>query len=183
MSVKAGQAQSPQDERDGFRAHVAAVSSLRVNELAAADLANLGHDCGHRVLQVTSKGSRKAKVAITPATGADLDDYLTDRAHQARMPVAELFGPLVATRTGGRLSQGNLWELIRRLAKTADIASWEALSPTACATPPSPRHSTPGSVCATSRTTPATATPAPPAATTTPDTTSTAPPPTPSPPT
>lgn len=104
-------------------------NALRVDELAAADIADLGHDRGHRVLLITGKGGRKAKVAITPGTGATLDDYLADRAQHAGATVAELGGPLIATRTGGRLSQGNLWDLVRRLAKAASIPAWAELSP------------------------------------------------------
>jgi len=41
----------------------------------------------------------------------------------------QLSGPLLATATGGRLRQGHLWELVRRLARTAGIGGWEQLSP------------------------------------------------------
>jgi hypothetical protein len=44
---------------------------------------------------------------------AALDVYLTDRAERAEG---------VATAIGGRLRQGHLWELVRRLARTAGIA-------------------------------------------------------------
>jgi integrase/recombinase XerD len=37
-------------------------------------------------------------------------------------------GPLLATATGERLRQSQLWELIQRLAKTAGIESWARLS-------------------------------------------------------
>ena len=40
-----------------------------------------------------------------------------------------LSGPLLATAAGGRLRQGHLWELVRRLARTAGIGGWEQLSP------------------------------------------------------
>ena len=104
-------------------------NALRVDELAAARLADLGHDRGHRTLGILGKGGRRAKVVITPGTAAALEDYLVERAARARVAVGELTGPLVATRTGGRLTQGQLWELVRRLAKAAGIASWEQLSP------------------------------------------------------
>ncbi len=39
---------------------------LRVDELAAADLADLGHDRGHRVLTVTRRGGRRATVLLPP---------------------------------------------------------------------------------------------------------------------
>ena len=42
--------------------------------------------------------------------------------------MGQLTGPLLAT-TGGRLRQGHLWELVRRLARVASIQSWQRLSP------------------------------------------------------
>lgn len=104
-------------------------NALRVDEACAADLADLGADRGHRVLGIVGKGNRKAKVPITPGTGAALDDYLEDRAEQTGVPIGQLSGPLLATSTGGRMRQSHLWELVRRLAKVAGIASWAELSP------------------------------------------------------
>ncbi len=61
---------------------------------------------------------------------AALDTYLTDRARRAGLgSPAQLAGPLLATATGGRLRQGHLWELVRRLARTAGIDTWQELSP------------------------------------------------------
>jgi site-specific recombinase XerD len=68
--------------------------------------------------------------ATIPATVVALEAYLADRA--ARAGVADwrqLAGPLLATANGGRLRQGHLWELVRRLACTAGIGAWEQLSP------------------------------------------------------
>jgi site-specific recombinase XerD len=105
-------------------------NALRVDEACAADIADLGADAGHRVLRVTRKGARKAKVPLTPATAAALDAYLTDRACCAGLgSPAQLTGPLLATATGGRLRQGHLWELVRRLARAAGIETWQELSP------------------------------------------------------
>jgi integrase/recombinase XerD len=101
-----------------------------VDEACAADVADLGADAGHRVLRVTRKGARKAKVSLTPATAAALDAYLTDRARRAGLgSPAQLTGPLLATATRGRLRQGHLWELVRRLTRTAGIETWQELSP------------------------------------------------------
>ena len=105
-------------------------NALRVDEACAADVADLGEDGGHRVLRVVRKGARKAKIPLTPATVAALDAYLADRA--ARTGTGEwrqLSGPLLATATGRRLRQGHLWELVRRLARTAGVGGWEQLSP------------------------------------------------------
>jgi site-specific recombinase XerD len=105
-------------------------NALRVDEACAADVTDLGTDAGHRVLRVTRKGARKAKVPLTPATGAALDAYLTGRARRAALAdVHQLAGPLLATATGGRLRQSHLWELVRRLARDAGIESWQELSP------------------------------------------------------
>jgi integrase/recombinase XerD len=105
-------------------------NALRVDEVCAADIADLGEDSGHRVLRVVRKGARKAKVPLTPATTAALEAYLAARARQAGVGEwRQLVGPLLATATGGRLRQGHLWELVRRLARTAGIGAWQQLSP------------------------------------------------------
>ena len=105
-------------------------NALRVDEACAADVANLGADAGHRVLRVMRKGGRRARVPLTPASAAALDAYLTDRARRAGLAgPRDLDGPLLATATGGRLRQGHLWELVRRLAREAGVETWEQLSP------------------------------------------------------
>ena len=97
--------------------------------LAPLTSPTLGEDSGHRVLRVVRKGNRKAKIPLTPATMAALDAYLTSRADRAGAGEwRNLSGPL-ATSTGGRMRQGHLWELVRRVARTAGIGEWEQLSP------------------------------------------------------
>jgi site-specific recombinase XerD len=105
-------------------------NALRVDEVCAADVADLGEDGGHRVLRAVRKGARKAKIPLTPATVAALEAYLTDRAQRAgAREWRQLSGPLLATAAGGRLRQGHLWELVRRLARRAGVGAWEQLSP------------------------------------------------------
>jgi integrase/recombinase XerD len=105
-------------------------NALRVDEACAADIADLGEDSGHRVLRVVRKGGRKAKIPLTPATVAALEAYLADRARRAgATDWRQLGGPLLATAAGGRLRQAHLWELVRRLARTAGIGAWAQLSP------------------------------------------------------
>ena len=105
-------------------------NALRVDEACAADIADLGEDSGHRVLRVVRKGARKAQIPLTPATVVALEAYLADRAQRAGAGEwRNLSGPLLATAAGGRLRQGHLWELVRRLARTAGIGAWEQLSP------------------------------------------------------
>ncbi len=103
-------------------------NAVRVDEACAADVADLGADAGHRVLRVMRKGGRRARVPLTPA--AALDAYLADRARRAGLTgPRDLDGPLLATPTGGRLRQGHLWELVRRLAREAGVETWNQLSP------------------------------------------------------
>jgi integrase/recombinase XerD len=105
-------------------------NALRVDEACTADVTDLGVHVGHRVMRVMRKGARRAKVPLTPATVAALEAYLAARAVRAGLPdVRQLTGPLLATTSGGRLRQGHLWELVRRLARVAGIESWRRLSP------------------------------------------------------
>jgi len=125
------------------------------------------------------RDSHQESVPLTPATTAALDAYLADRARRAGVGDGrQLAGPLLAITAGGRLRQGHLWELVRRLARTAGIEAWDQLSPHCL------RHSaitfapTPVPACVTCRITPGTGRdPAPPAATTMPGTGWTATPP------
>jgi integrase len=131
-------------------------NALRVDDACAADVLDLGADAGHRVLRVTRKGARKAKIPLTLATAAALDAYLADRARCWPPPSA-----------GG--------------CSRATCGSWCAASPA----PPASRHSrncrhircgtrrshsrsTPAPPSATYRTTPGTRTREQPAGTTTP---------------
>ena len=57
-------------------------NALRVDEACAADVADLGEDCGHRVLRVVRKGARKAKIPLTSATVAALEAYLAAPAER-----------------------------------------------------------------------------------------------------
>jgi len=105
-------------------------NALRVDEVCAVDVADLGEDSGHRVLRVVRKGARKAKIPLTPATVAALDAYLAARAEGVgAVDWRQLSGPLLATGADGRLRQGHLWELVRRLARAAGVGAWEELSP------------------------------------------------------
>ena len=122
--------QGPQALRTAAVIRLLLHNGLRVDEACAADVADLGTDTGHRVLRVTRKGARKARIPLTPATVAALDAYLADRARRGgRGDARQLAGPLLATASGGRLRQGHLWELVRRLARDAGIEAWDQLSP------------------------------------------------------
>ena len=122
--------QGPQALRTAAVIRLLLHNALRVDEACAADVTDLGTDTGHRVLRVIRKGARKARIPLTPATVAALDAYLADRACRCGLSDArQLAGPLLATASGGRLRQGHLWELVRRLARDAGIEAWDQLSP------------------------------------------------------
>src|SRR3954470_8541510 len=52
---------------------------LRISEALGADVRDYGHDHGHRVLKVTRKGGKTARVALAPPVVRALDEYLGDR--------------------------------------------------------------------------------------------------------
>ncbi|WP_445189233.1 tyrosine-type recombinase/integrase [Pseudonocardia sp. Cha107L01] len=83
---------------------------LRVDELARADVADLGHDRGPAATTADRVAGRPP-VASTNLASADVT------------------GPLLATSTGGRLDQAALWHVVRRLARAGGIEHWAALSP------------------------------------------------------
>ena len=75
------------------------------HEACAADVTDLGTDAGHRVLRVTRKGARKAKVPLAAATVAAPDAYLADHAGRcglsdARQLAMPLRPPLAAAASG-----------------------------------------------------------------------------------
>jgi integrase/recombinase XerD len=98
-------------------------NALRVGELIALDIEDLGRARGHRTLRVTGKGGRVHTVPLAPATADAIDRYLASRRDIEVLPATTVGArprrPLFATSTGGRLDQGAIWRLLRRLATDA----------------------------------------------------------------
>ena len=68
--------------------------------------------------------------SVVSSPVAALEAYLAGRAERAgAADWRQLSESLLATATGGRLRQGHLWELVRRLARAAGVGAWEQLSP------------------------------------------------------
>ena len=86
-----------------------ALNGLRVSEVTGARADGLSTERGHRVLAITRKGGRTARVPLAPRTAAAIETYLAGRTT----------GPLLTTRTGRALDRHAVWRLIRRLAATA----------------------------------------------------------------
>lgn len=90
-------------------------TGARVSEITAAEVADLGHTGGHRVLTVTRKGGKRQHLPLAPWVGVTLDRYLKGRGE----------GPLFATRARdgglGYLDEPAIHRLIRRLAEQAGL--------------------------------------------------------------
>lgn len=97
-------------------------NAYRCASVIGAQIPDLGHDRGHRVLTTTIKGGHPVRDPLPPGTAAAIDAYLTSRGNPAE-------GALFVTRTGRPIDEGQLWKLVRRLARNAGIASAEQLSP------------------------------------------------------
>ncbi|WP_432531161.1 tyrosine-type recombinase/integrase [Kineococcus auxinigenes] len=52
---------------------------LRISEALGADVRDFGHDHGHRVLKITRKGGKSARVPLPPPVVRALEDYLAER--------------------------------------------------------------------------------------------------------
>jgi site-specific recombinase XerD len=119
----------PQAQRTAVIVAILLYTGIRVGELVGADVDQLGHDRGHRVLRFTAKGDQAHLVVLPPPVSRRLDAYLAARTDLAgdRLPVpvgsagARPRRPLVVTVSGGRLDRGAVWRLLRRLATTARI--------------------------------------------------------------
>ncbi|MDI6105052.1 tyrosine-type recombinase/integrase [Actinoplanes sp. NEAU-A12] len=94
---------------------------LRVSELVGLDLADMGHERGHRTVRFTGKGGKARRRALTPSTAAAVDDYLRERGLGP--------GPLFVTASGARVDRHAIFRLVRRLAAAAGIDAADQLSP------------------------------------------------------
>ena len=98
------------------------LTGLRIGSVIAAQVADLGHDRGHRVLNVVTKRGRRRRVPLPPVLAAALDAMLATRGHPAG-------GPLFLTARGTALYELYVYRLVRRLARRADLPVAGQLSP------------------------------------------------------
>jgi integrase/recombinase XerD len=85
---------------------------LRISEALGADVRHYGHDHGHRVLKVTRKDGKTARVALAPPVVRALDEYLEGRSDGPIVPATN-----GRARYGCKLAYGQLL----RLCKTAGL--------------------------------------------------------------
>nr|WP_052477776.1 tyrosine-type recombinase/integrase [Kibdelosporangium sp. MJ126-NF4]CEL13920.1 tyrosine recombinase [Kibdelosporangium sp. MJ126-NF4]CTQ88287.1 tyrosine recombinase [Kibdelosporangium sp. MJ126-NF4] len=109
-------------------------TGLRVSGVTTAQVSDLAHDRGHRILWYTKKGQTKDFVPLAPPVLAALDSYLAVRATRE----GQVSGPLLVTtphprdpaKTGGRaLTQRDVWLALRRYAKQAGLAAADSITP------------------------------------------------------
>lgn len=121
LLAAAGADTGPQAPRNRAMLTLLADLGLRVGELVGLDVADLGHERGHRTVRFVGKGGKPRRRALAPGTAAALDAYLGVRG------CAD--GPLFVTGTGARVDRHAVFRLVRRLARDAGIPAWAKLSP------------------------------------------------------
>lgn len=106
--------------RSGALVAVLLTSGIRVGEALAATTADYGHDSGYRVLAVTRKGGKRAKVVLSGVAVEALDAYLGMTGSELVAGSAET-APLFTTATGRTWAASEAFRTVQRLAKVAGI--------------------------------------------------------------
>lgn len=123
LAAAASVGRVPQRARNHALLAVMLTTAARTTEVLAADVSDLSHTGGHRVLYVTRKGGKRQALPIAPWVGRLVDDYLDGRTD----------GPLFATsaRGGGhgRMDEPSLLRLVRRVGEAAGLPNAERLHP------------------------------------------------------
>ncbi|GGM37905.1 tyrosine-type recombinase/integrase [Dactylosporangium sucinum] len=121
MLAAAARLSGPTADRDRAVLALLADLGLRVGEVVALDLGDVGVERGHRTVRFTGKGGLPRRRALTPAAAHAIDTFLARRGDEP--------GPLFTTATGGRVDRHAVFRLVRRLARDAGVPAWERLSP------------------------------------------------------
>lgn len=103
--------------RDHALVCLLALNGLRVSEAVGADVADLGHERGHRTLALRRKGGKRQTVALAPRTARALDVLLDGRD----------IGALFVDDDGERVSRFVAHRTVRRLAR--GVGMEHAVSP------------------------------------------------------
>lgn len=91
----------------------------RVSEVCALDVADLGHDSGHRTVRLRMKGGKTRTRAIPAELAVPLDAWLDGRDS----------GPLFLTAAGARINRHEVGSFVRRAARAAGVAGWARITP------------------------------------------------------
>ena len=98
-----------------------ATTACRVSSVIGADLAGLGDDTGHRVIDMPVKGGKLKRFVLPAVTLDALRLWLTERGSEP--------GPLFITASGHPLDQPAVFRTVRRVAAKARIPQAGQLSP------------------------------------------------------
>lgn len=102
------------------------LTGIRLSEALSARLSNLQHDTGHRVLIVTRKGGKRAKIVLPAQVVDALSSYLGAPAAEGteitRVDAASTDPHLFTTATGKRWMSSEAFRTVQRLAGLAGIA-------------------------------------------------------------
>lgn len=102
---------------------VLATTAGRIGSVLAAQAGAVGHDQGHRVLDLVVKGDKKKRVVLVPLAVEAIELSLAERGEVD--PGDWLF----ATSTGRPMDEPAAFRTLRRVAKAAGIPHGDALSP------------------------------------------------------
>jgi site-specific recombinase XerD len=100
-----------------------ATTAGRIGSILAAPVAAVGHDEGHRVIDLVVKGNHAKRVVLVPLAVAAIETYLAERGK------ADPEAPLFATSTGRPMDEPAAFRTVRRVAKAAGIPHADAISP------------------------------------------------------
>lgn len=96
---------------------------LRVGSVCSANVGDLGWNEGARTIKLTVKGGEIKREPLDAMTAEAIDAYLTERGKVNKKD------PLLVRISGERLDNAFVWREVRRLAKAANVLSWDQLSP------------------------------------------------------
>lgn len=109
---------------DGPRSHALValllMGGVRISEALEATTADRGHDSGYRVLTVTRKGGKRAKIVLEAPVSHALDTYLGNTGDALELATSAP-KPLFSTATGKAWDRVAAYRTIQRLAKQAGI--------------------------------------------------------------
>ncbi len=99
------------DECDFALVAMLGLLGLRISEATGANIADLGEEHGHRVLQACGKGTKIALIPLPPAVGRAIDRATGNRTS----------GPILLNSRGARMDRHAATRRLRRLAETAGV--------------------------------------------------------------
>jgi site-specific recombinase XerD len=95
------------------------LTGIRNSELVMSNVEDLGRDRGHFTLDVVRKGGARQRIPLSPAAVAAVQAYLAGRDS----------GPLVVTKSGARISQNQVYRIVRKVAVAAKVPHATKVSP------------------------------------------------------